>query len=57
VHFYRVDGVFMKFAEVAEKMAKLFDAIASHTAVDGSDPDIFFKQLFDWLDTPPNERN
>jgi len=47
----------MKFAEVAEKMAKLFDAIASHTAVDGSDPDIFFKQLFDWLDTPPNERN
>ncbi len=27
------------------------NAIASHTAEDGSDLDAFFKQLFDWLDT------
>jgi len=27
-------------------------AIASHTADDGSNLDVFFKQLFDWLDTP-----
>ncbi|MFA5688324.1 MAG: DNA methyltransferase [Kiritimatiellales bacterium] len=27
------------------------NAIASHTAVDGSDLDLFFKLLFDWLDT------
>jgi hypothetical protein len=32
------------------------NAIASHTAVDGSDLDAFFKQLFDWLDTPDNKR-
>jgi len=33
------------------------NAIASHTAEDGSDLDAFFKQLFDWLDTPPSDRN
>ena len=32
------------------------NAIASHTAEDGSDLDAFFKQLFDWLDTPDRER-
>jgi hypothetical protein len=32
------------------------NAIASHTAVNGSDLDAFFKQLFDWLDTPDNKR-
>ena len=32
------------------------NAIASHTAADGSDLDAFFKQLFDWLDTPDKER-
>lgn len=33
------------------------NAIASHTAEDGSDLDVFFKQLFDWLDTPDGERD
>ena len=33
------------------------NAIASHTAEDGSDLDAFFKQLFDWLDTPDRERD
>ncbi len=32
------------------------NAIASHTAEDGSDLDVFFKQLFDWLDTSDAER-
>ena len=32
------------------------NAVASHTADDGSDLDAFFKQLFDWLDTPDNQR-
>jgi len=32
------------------------NAIASHTADDGSDLDAFFKQLFDWLDTSDQER-
>jgi hypothetical protein len=32
------------------------NAIASHTADDGSDLDAFFKQLFDWLDTSDAER-
>ncbi|WP_372847200.1 type IIL restriction-modification enzyme MmeI, partial [Pontiella sp.] len=32
------------------------NAIASHTADDGSDLDVFFKQLFDWLDTPDHQR-
>lgn len=33
------------------------NAIASHTAEDGSDLDAFFKQLFDWLDTSDRERD
>jgi hypothetical protein len=33
------------------------NAIASHTAEDGSDLDAFFKELFDWLDTPGGERD
>ncbi len=33
------------------------NAIASHTAEDGSDLDAFFKQLFDWLDTPDAKRD
>lgn len=32
------------------------NAIASHTADDGSDLDAFFKQLFDWLDLPETKR-
>lgn len=32
------------------------NAIASHTAEDGSDLDAFFKQLFDLLDTPDKKR-
>lgn len=32
------------------------NAIASHTAEDGSDLDAFFKQLFDWLDTSNDGR-
>jgi type I restriction-modification system DNA methylase subunit len=32
------------------------NAIASHTAEDGSDLDAFFKQLFDWLDTSDDSR-
>lgn len=32
------------------------NAVASHTAVDGSDLDVFFKRLFDWLDTPEQKR-
>lgn len=32
------------------------NAIASHTAEDGSDLDAFFKQLFDWLDTSDSKR-
>jgi hypothetical protein len=32
------------------------NAIKSYTAEDGSDLDAFFRQLFDWLDTPDRER-
>jgi len=32
------------------------NAVASHTDVDGSDLDIFFKRLFDLLDTPDGNR-
>ncbi len=33
------------------------NAIKSYTAEDGSDLHAFFKQLFDWLDTPDRERH
>ncbi|MDD2236916.1 MAG: N-6 DNA methylase [Kiritimatiellae bacterium] len=33
------------------------NAIKSYTAEDGSDLDAFFKELFDWLDTPDKERD